>query len=130
MRWEKLEMTCGCESRLVKAVAGRPVPSLAGVAATRGPKRRQGSHGVRVVSLETLKIAEAELIPYSEGRVCAVDTRDGDAPPGSRTVPRAKGRLRNPGDPVGSVGLVVDGGAERGKTRALLRAETGSRTGS
>ncbi len=85
---------------------------------------------MRVVSLETLKIAEAELFPDSEGRVCAVAMRDGVAPPGSRTVPRAKGRLRNPGDPVGSVRLVADGGAERGKTRALLRAETGSRTGS
>ena len=85
---------------------------------------------MRVVSLEILKIAEAELFPYSEGRVCAVVTRDGVAPPGSRTASRAKGRLRNPGGPVGSVELVADGGAGRGKTRALLRAEAGSRTGS
>jgi hypothetical protein len=85
---------------------------------------------MRVVSLEIVKIAGAELFPYSEGRVCAVDMRDGVAPPGSRTASRAKGRLRNPGGPVGSVGLVADGGAEQGKTRALLRAEAGSRTGS
>lgn len=85
---------------------------------------------MRVVSLEIVKIAEAELFPYSQGRVCVVDKRDGVAPPGSRTAPRAKGRLRNPGDPVGSVDLVVDGGAGRGETRATLRAEAGSRTGS
>jgi len=85
---------------------------------------------VRVTSLEILKIAEAELFLYSEGRVCAVDTRDGDAPPGSRTASRAEGRFRNPGGPVGSANMVAGGGAERGKTRALLRAETGSRTGS
>ena len=85
---------------------------------------------MRVCSLERVKIAEAELVPVSEGHVCAIVTRDGDAPPGSWTASRAKGHLWDPGDPVGSVGLSTGGGAERGKTEALRRAETGSRTGS
>jgi hypothetical protein len=59
----------------------QPVPSLAGVAAMRG--------------LQIFKIAEAELLRYGEGRVCAVDIRDGVAPPGSKTASRAKGRARS-----------------------------------
>ena len=85
---------------------------------------------MRVVSLERLKIAEAELIPYSEGRMCAVDKREGVAPPGSWTASRAKGQIRDPGDPAGAVRHFADGEAARGKTGALLRAEAGSRTGS
>jgi len=57
-------------------------------------------------SLESLKIAEAELLPYNEGSMWAVATRDGHAPPGSRTASRMEGRLRNPGGPAGSSGEV------------------------
>src|SRR5258708_20451242 len=45
------------------------------------------------MSLERLKIAEAELVPVSEGHVCAIVTRDGDAPPGSWTRPGYKFHL-------------------------------------
>ena len=85
---------------------------------------------MRVCSLESVKLVEAELVPVNEGSMCAVDKRDGVAPPGSWSASRSKGQLRDPGDPVGSVGLSTGGGAERGKTEALRRAETGSRTGS
>jgi hypothetical protein len=130
VRWEKLEVTYGWKSRPVKAVAGRPGPSLAGPAVTLGLKRRQGSCGVRVVSLESQKMAEAELLPVNEGSMCAVAKREGAAPPGSWTASRTKGHFRNPGGPAGSIGLVADGGVAQGRTGALRRAEAGSRTGS
>lgn len=62
-----------------------PEPSLAGVAVTRGPKRRQGSCRMRKVSLEIGDVVEAETVMEVEGCMCAVARRDGDAPPGSRT---------------------------------------------
>ena len=65
-------MTGGCESRPTKAVAGRSEPSLAGVAVTRGPKRRQGSCGVRKVSPERVNVVEAETVPVVEGHVYAI----------------------------------------------------------
>src|SRR6266850_7071109 len=77
-----------------KAVAGRSGPSLAGDAATRGPKRRQGSSGVRVSSLESVKLVEAELVPVNEGSMCAVDKRDGVAPPVS--LAKTRSRQLNP----------------------------------
>ena len=127
MRWDKLMKTYGCKSRTTRAIAGRSEPSLAGVAATRGLKRRQGLCGVRVVSPERSKVVEAEAVWYVEGRVCAVAMQDGDAPPGSWTASRAKGQHRNPGGPAGAVGMVADGGGARGRTAASRRAEAGSR---
>jgi hypothetical protein len=121
-------MTCGCESRPTKVVADRSEPSLAGGAATRGPKRRQGSGGVRKDSPERLNIVEAETVPVVEGHMSAVVMRDGDTPPGSRIASRTKGRRRDPGDPTGAVSLVADGDSSRGKTEAVSRAEGGSRT--
>jgi len=103
-------LTCRCKSCSAKAVAGRPGPSLAGVVVTQGPKRRQGSCGVRKVSLEKANVVEAELVPINEGSMCIVVMRDDIAPPGSRTASRGKGCHRNPGGPTGSIGLVIDGG--------------------
>jgi len=80
------------------------------------------------VSPERLKVVEAEAVVMVEGRVCAIAKRDGDAPPGSGTVSRAKGRRRNPRGPAGAVGMVAHGGASRGITGAMRRAEAGSRT--
>ena len=125
----KLALTGGCKSRPTKAVAGRSEPSLAGAAVTRGPKRRQESCGVRRVSPERVNVVEAEAVPVVEGSMCAVATRDGDAPPGSWTASRTKGQRREPGDPTGSVGLVAGGGSSRGTTEVANRAEVGSRTG-
>jgi len=85
--------------------------------------------GVRVVSLESWKVVEAETVHVVEGRACAVAKRDGDAPPGSWTASRTKGRRRNPGGPAGAIGMVADGGGARGRTEALRRAEVGSRIG-
>jgi hypothetical protein len=83
---------------------------------------------VRVVSLESWKVAEAETVLSVEGRVCAIAKRDGDAPPGSRTASSAKGQRRNPGDPAGAVGLVADGAWRKGapKRPAELRPGVGS----
>jgi hypothetical protein len=83
-----------------------------------------------VVSPEIVNVVEADAVPKVEGRVCAVVKRDGDAPPGSWTASRSKGRHRNPGGPVGSVAMVGDGGAVRGESGVLRRAEAGSRTDS
>ncbi|RWE77530.1 MAG: hypothetical protein EOS81_35100, partial [Mesorhizobium sp.] len=47
VRHAKLMIACGCKSHPAKAVAGKPGPSLAGVAATRGLKCRQEPCGVR-----------------------------------------------------------------------------------
>ena len=47
VRHAKLMNACGCKSHPAKAEAGRPGPSLAGVAATRGSKCRQEPCGVR-----------------------------------------------------------------------------------
>src|SRR5712691_1090226 len=125
----KLKMTCGWKSRPANAVAGRPVPSLAGGVVTHRPKRRQGSCGVRAESPERMKVVEAEAVPVAEGSMCAVAKRDGDAPPGSQAASRTEGRLRDPGDPIGAVGVVSDGGEARGETGVPHRAEVGSRTG-
>jgi hypothetical protein len=81
------------------------------------------------LSLERWKIAEAELVPVSEGRMCIVVMRDGDAPPGSKAASRTKGDHRNMRGPTGSAGLVSGGGGWRGAAGAALRAEVGSRTG-
>ena len=118
----------GCESRPTKVAAHRSEPSLAGVAATRGPKRRQGACGVRKDSPERLNVVEAETIPAVEGHMSAVVTRDGDTPPGSWIASRTNGRHRDPGDPTGTVGICADGESSRGKTEAASRAEVGSRT--
>lgn len=58
-------------------------------------------------SLESLKIAEAELFPYNEGSMWAVAMRDGLAPPGSWAASRMEGHLRNPGGPAGAIGEVT-----------------------
>src|SRR5213594_660011 len=118
-------MTCGWKSRPTNAVAGRSGPSLASLAVTSGLKRRQGSCGVRAVSPERMKVVEAEAVPVAEGRMCAVAKRDGDAPPGSQAASRTKSHLRDPGDPIGTVGVVADGGEARGQTRVPHRAEGG-----
>jgi len=122
-------VTCGWKFRSTKAVAGGLRPSLAGVAVTRGPKRRQESCGVRKVSFERVMVVGAEPIVNGEGSMNVVAMRDGAAPPESGTASRTKGHHRNPGDPVGSVGLVTGGGNVRGQTEARRRAETGSRIG-
>jgi hypothetical protein len=57
-------------------------------------------------SLESLNVAEAELVPVSEGSMWALATRERHAPPGSRIASRTKGALRNPGGPVGAIGAV------------------------
>src|SRR5439155_9998476 len=80
---EHWRRTRGCKSRPTRVVADRSEPSLAGVAVTRGPKRRQGSCGVRKDSPERVNVVEAETVPVVEGHVYAVVTQDGDAPPGS-----------------------------------------------
>jgi hypothetical protein len=82
------------------------------------------------LSPERWKIAEAELVPSSEGSTCGIARRDADAPPGSKAVSRIEGKHRNMRDPTGSVGMVSGGGVWRGTARAALRAEVGSRTGS
>jgi len=82
---------------------------------------------VRIVSLESWKVVEAETVRVVEGRVCAVAKRDGDAPPGSLVASRTKGHRRNPGGPAGAVGTVTDGGVARWRTEAPRRAEAGSR---
>jgi hypothetical protein len=83
---------------------------------------------VRKGSPERLNVVEAETVPVVEGHVYAVVRPDGDAPPGSWIASRTNGRRRDPGGPIGSVGLVADGGSSRGKTEVASRAEVGSRT--
>jgi hypothetical protein len=75
------------------------------------------------------ELVEAELMPYNEGRMCIVAMRDDATPPESRNASHTKGRLRDPGGPVGSVGLIAGGGTKQGKTGVSCRAEAGSRTG-
>jgi len=67
---------------------------------------------------------------YGEGNMCAIDMRDGDAPPGSWSTSCMRGHSRDPRGPAGTIVLASDGGVAQGKTRALRRAEAGSRTGS
>ena len=76
-----------------------------------------------------MKVVEAEAVPVAEGRMCAVATRDGDAPPGSKAASRTKGHYRDPGGPTGTVGMVTDGDGARGQTGVPHRAEVGSRIG-
>ena len=121
-------MTRGCESRPTKVVADRSESSLAGVAVTRGLKRRPRLCGVRKDSPERVNVVEAETVPVVEGHRYAVVTQDGDTPPGSWIASRTNGRRRDPGDPTGAVGIDADGDLSRGKTEAASRAEVGSRT--
>ena len=60
-------------------------------------------------------VAEAELVLCSEGSMCAVVTRDGVAPPGSKAISRTKSCRRNLGGPAGAVGVA--------KTRAGVGRE-------
>lgn len=92
---------------------------------TRGSKRRQGLCGVRQVSLERPKFAEAELVPFNEGNMCIVATRDGAAPPGSGIASRTKGYLWDPGGPAGSFELVAEGGVEQGKPELCAELRPG-----
>ena len=115
----KLTRTDRRKSYMTRAVAAGSKPSLAGVAVTRGLKRRQGLCGVRIVSPERWKVAEAKTVRVVEGRVYAVAKRDGDAPPGSWVASRIKSRRPNPGGPAGTVGVVADGGVARGRTVAV-----------
>jgi hypothetical protein len=85
---------------------------------------------VQEVSPEMLNVAETECVLVHEGFMCIVDTRDDDAPPGSWSASSTKGVCRNLGEPTGACDDVVVGGAARGVTGALCRAEVGSRTGS
>lgn len=126
----KLGETCGCKFRPAKAIAGKPEPSLVGVAVTRGPKRRQESCRVCEYCPEKLNGVEAEAFPVVEGTMCTVAMRDGDAPPGTWTTSCTEGLSWKLGEPTGSIDEVVDGGTARGVTEALRRAEVGSRTGS
>jgi len=80
------------------------------------------------VSLERLKIAEAESVPDDEDSMCTVARRDGDAPPGSRAILCTKSHFRDWRDPAGSADVVTGGDVRRGRTGALRRAEAGSRT--
>lgn len=79
---------------------------------------------------EKLNDVEAEAAPVVEGNMCTVVMRDGDAPLGTWTTSCMEGLSRNLGEPTGSVVEIGDGGAARGVTEALRRAEVGSRTGS
>ena len=114
----------------IKAGAGRSEPSLAGVAVTQGPKRRQGSCGVRVASPEISDVAEAQSIANAESNRIAVDRPDSVLPSGSWTASRTKGRHWNLGGPAGAAERKLGGGWKRGKTGATVRAEAGSLTGS
>jgi hypothetical protein len=69
-----------------KAVAGRLGPSLAGVAATRGPKRRQGLCRVRDRASLGGRSRRPSQLPIGEGSMCVVDMRDDVAPPASKAV--------------------------------------------
>src|SRR5258708_12427393 len=119
-------MTYRWKSWPTRAVAGTSGPSLAGVVATRGLKRRQGSSGGRVVSPERVNVVEAETVPVVEGQVCAIAKRDGDAPPGSRTASRTNSHHRDPRGPIGSVGVVAGGDVSRGTTQTQPPAQIGS----
>ena len=83
---------------------------------------------MRAESSARVKVVEAEAVPVAEGSMCAVAMRDGDAPPGSQGASRTKSHRRDPGGPIGTVGVVADGGEARGQTRVPHRAEVGRRT--
>jgi hypothetical protein len=75
-----------------------------------------------------VNVVEAEAVPLVEGNMYTAAKRGGDAPPGSWSASRTKGHAWEPGDPVGAVRMVTDGGAARGPTEVRRRAEAGSRT--
>src|SRR5882762_1741286 len=62
------------------------------------------------LSLEMWKITEAEWVPVHEGSTCAIATRDGVAPPGSKAGSRMESIRRNMRGPTGSAGMVAGGG--------------------
>lgn len=82
------------------------------------------------LSLESMHVAEVELVQYNEDSMNAVEKRDGAASPGSKATSGTKGHLWDWRDPVRSIGEVADGGVRRGKTGALRRSEAGDRTDS
>lgn len=66
---------------------------------------------MREGSPERVNVVEAEAVPVAEGSMCTAAKRGGDAPPGSWSASCTKGQSREPGDPVGTVNVVADGGA-------------------
>jgi hypothetical protein len=81
------------------------------------------------MSHEISYIAEAESVRHDEGNTNGADMRGTAALPGSKAISCMKGTRRNLGSPVGSFGLVAEGGLWQGTTGAADRAETGWRIG-
>lgn len=65
-----------------------------------------------------MDVVEVEAVPVVESKMYSVAKRDGDAPPGSRAASRRKGQHRDPGDPVGTIGVVADGGVSARDNRS------------
>ena len=124
--------TCRWKSCPTRARAGESVPSLAGVAVTRGLKRRQGLCGMRDDSPEIqLKSRKPRPLNWSKAIGRLADMPGSVPAPGSWSASRTKGRHRNLGGPAGAAGEYSAGVVRlRGKTRATHRAEAGRRTGS
>ena len=96
VRQEKLMRSSQWKTGTGKAVAGRPVASVAWSSVTATAKRtQQFAWGVRL-SPEIDNIAEAEPVISVEGNMCGTVMRGVVAPPGSKITSRRKGIASEP----------------------------------
>ena len=95
MRQEKLARSSRWKTGTGKAVARRPVASVAWSSVTAAAKRTQRSRWGVGLSFESHKIAEAEAVISAEGNMCGTVKRGADALPESETTSRQKGTRRN-----------------------------------
>jgi len=72
-----------------------------------------------------MKVVEAEAVPEAEGRMCAVVTRDGDAPPGSQAASRTKGHHRTQETRPGPSGWSPTGVGHKGKPECSIEPRSG-----
>ena len=128
VRHAKLTIAGEWKSHPAKAVAGGSEPSLAGVAVTRGLKRRQGSYGMWERASKGGRSRRPSLFPVSEGSTCRLVMREAVASPESMATSRTEGSRRNMRGPTGAAALVRSGERERGIAGVVARAEVGSRT--
>jgi hypothetical protein len=102
--------------------------SVAGVAATRGPKRYTVIAWGMGLSHEMTTLWRPRPSCAPKATCVVPQSRGAIAPPGSKAISRAKGSCRNLGDPASSAGMVTGGGSQQGITGADCIV-AGSRTG-
>jgi hypothetical protein len=100
VRQAKLARSSRCKSGPGKALAGRPVVSVACAAGNDGHEAYTAIVWGVGLSHESDNNAGAETVGWVEGNMCGTVMRGADALPGSQATSRTKGSRWNLGDPA------------------------------